>query len=305
VRRNSLAGTGLSRLVIACLLVCLISAAARPGSAAEQIEELLIGIEPEHNIFDQMEQYRSLAAYLSDELGVEVKFTIMSRYGEVIKRFKALKLDGAFLTSYTATMGIKELKLEPVASPVNLSGESTSQGYIFVRKDSGIRDVKGMLGKSIVFVDPATMEGYLFPLAYLSRHGITEIGKFFNRVSYSGSHASTIFAVLDGRADIGAAKNTVFDKLVHNDPSIHEELTLIAQSPKVPEITLCLRSETDRNLREKLSAVLLDMDKNSDGKAALKQFKAIRFVKSDKTDFAKVEEMVQEAQAAIADPRTN
>jgi len=302
VSRNPLSARRLSRGLIACLLVCLITATARLGSAAVQIEELLIGIEPEHNIFDQMEQYRSLADYLSDELGVEVKFTIMSRYGEVIKRFKSLKLDGAFLTSYTATMGINELKLEPVASPVNLSGESTSQGYIFVRKDSGIRDIKDMQGKSIVFVDPATMEGYLFPLAYLGRHGITEINKFFSRVSYSGGHASTIFAVLDGRADIGAAKNTVFDKLVHNDPSIHEELTLIAQSPKAPEITLCLKNEIDRNLREKLGAVLLAMDKNFDGKAALKQFKALRFVKPDKTDFAKIEEMAQEAQSAIAEP---
>jgi len=289
------------RKIIACLLISLFTLVAIPVSASNKTEELLIGIEPEHNIFDQVERYRYLAAYLSEQLGVKINLTIMSRYGEVLNRFKSLKLDGAFLTSYTATMGIKELHLEPVANPVNLNGESTSQGYMFVRKDSGIGDVEDMQGKSIVFVDPATMEGYLFPLAYLKRHGIADINKFFNRFDFSGSHASAIFAVLDGRADIGSAKSTVFKTLVHKDPSIQQELVVIAQSPKVPEITLCVKNVIDPELRAKLGAVLLRMDKTSDGRKVLKQFKAIRFVKSNRADFVRIEEMAQEARASVAE----
>lgn len=301
MNRNPPGGLNLFTGLICCLLVSLVTLPASPVAAADQKEELLIGIEPEHNIFDQMERYRFLAGYLSEQLGVKINLTIMSRYGEVIKRFQALRLDGAFLTAYTATMGIRELKLEPIANPVNLSGESTSQGYIFVRKDSGIRDVKDMQGKSIVFVDPATLEGYLFPLVYLNRHGITDIGTFFNRFSFSGSHDSTIYTVLDGRADIGSAKNTVFNKLIHNDPTIQDELEIIAQSPKVPEITLCLRAEIGQGLREKLSTVLLQMDKDAHGKEVLKQFSALRFVKSNKADFARIEEMAQEAQAVTTE----
>jgi len=160
--------------LIGCLLICLAFLAATPVVAIEQPQELLIGIEPEHNIFDQVERYRYLAGYLSDRLGVNVRLTIMSRYGEVIKRFKALKLDGAFLTSYTAYMGIKELHLVPIANPVSLNGESTSQGYIFARKDSDIRSINDMAGNSFVFVDPATLEGYLFPLAFFQHHGVRD-----------------------------------------------------------------------------------------------------------------------------------
>lgn len=287
--------------LVFCLLIVLASPSTVYVLAAEQPDELLLGIEPEHNIFDQMERYRFLAGYLTEQLGIEVKLTIMSRYGEVIKRFKTLKLDGAFLTSYTATMGIKELMLDPLVHPVNLSGELTSQGYIFVRKDSGIRDVSDMKGKSIVFVDPATVEGYLFPLAYLRGHGMTDMRRTFNRFYFSGSHASAIFAVLDGRAEIGAAKSTVFNKLADADPSIRQELTILAQSPKIPEITLCVRTEIDGNIRAKLGAVLLQMDKTPEGKKVLEQFQAIRFVKSSTADFVKVEELAQEARAAIAE----
>ena len=287
------------RSLIVCLLICFVSSAAMPAIASGQPKELLLGIEPEHNIFDQMERYRYLADYLSDQLGVKVKLTIMSRYGEVIKRFKTLKLDGAFLTSYTATMGIKELHLVPVTNPVNLSEESTSQGYIFVRKDSGIRSIMDMKGGNIVFVDPATMEGYLFPLAFLQQHGVKDINKFFQRQYFSGSHVSAIFAVLDGRADIGAAKDTFYNDLVSKDPSIEQELEIVARSPKVPEVTLCIKSEIDQDLRENLSNVLLNMDKTPDGIKVLQKFKAIRFVNSRKEDFVIIEKMAQRVLGAL------
>jgi phosphonate transport system substrate-binding protein len=290
----------LLRGFVACLLICLLTSATLPGIASGQTTELLIGIEPEHNIFDQMRRYRYLAEYLSDKLGVEVKLTIMSRYGEVIKRFRALKIDGAFLTSYTATLGIKELDLEPIANPVNLKGETTSQGYIFVRKDSGIRSFADMKDTNIVFVDPATLEGYLFPMAFLGQHGVKDINSFFRRYYFSGSHESAILGVLDGRADIGSAKSTVYNNLVNNDPSIAQELEVIAQSPKVPEVTLCIKSEIDRDLKDKLRKILLQMDKTDVGLKVLKQFQAKSFVESRRADFAIIEEMAQKALGVLS-----
>ena len=132
-----------------------------------------------------------------------------------------------------------------------------------------------------------------------------KIKNFFHRVYFSGSHASAIFAVLDGRADIGSAKNSVFNRMVHHDPSVGQELMIIAQSPDVPEITLCIRSEIPKDVRAKLSLVLLNMDKTSHGKKALEMFGALGFVKSEKTDFVKVEALAQEAQQAIAEHRIN
>ncbi|KPK31802.1 MAG: hypothetical protein AMK70_11700 [Nitrospira bacterium SG8_35_1] len=288
------------RFLFTCLLIWIFTlATALPVFAFEQPEELLIGIEPEHNIFDQMQRYRYLADYLSDQLGIKVKLTIMSRYGEVIKRFKTLRLQGAFLTSYTATMGIKELQLEPLVNPVNLLGESKSQGFIFVRKDSDIRSMNDMRGGSIVFVDPASMEGYLFPLSFLQQHGVKDINAYFSRYFFSGSHASAVFAVLDGRADIGSAKSTAYYQLIQNDPSIGPELEILAQSPKVPEVTLCIKTEIAQDLRERLAGVLLHMDQTPDGKKVLQQFKALRFVKSSKEDFTIIEKMAQEALGSL------
>ncbi|MFZ5797647.1 MAG: phosphate/phosphite/phosphonate ABC transporter substrate-binding protein [Desulfobulbaceae bacterium] len=280
---------------IALVLFCLLALALPKSTAAQQRETLLLGIEPEHNIFDQVERYRVLAEYLSDQLGIRVDLTIMSRYGEVIKRFRDRQLDGAFLSPYTAALGIRQLGLLPVASPVNLNGEAASRGYIFVRADSGIQSAADMRGKNMVFVDPATMEGYLYPRTYLHEQGVKSLDTFFSRYSFAGSHASVIFAVLDGRADIGAAKDTVYDKMVGQDPSMGQELRIIARSPKEPEVTLCLTKELRAELREKISEILLHMETTSRGKRVLKQFEALRFIESNPADFATIEEMAEEA----------
>jgi phosphonate transport system substrate-binding protein len=280
-------------LPMAALLI--FTCVATQVRAADKNGELLIGIEPEHNIFEQMQRYRALVAYLSDELGLEVKLTIMSRYGEVLQRFRFLRLDGALLSSYTAALAIRELGLTPVVNLVNLDEGSTSQGYIFVRKDSGIKNVEDMRGKSVVFVDPATAEGYVFARAFFRQHGIEDFDSYFSRHYYSGSHASAVFAVLDGRADIGSAKNTVYNQLVGRDPSILGELSIIATSPEVPDVTLCFKRDMAPELLDKLRTSLLNMDQTIEGHNVLKQLAARRFVRSDPDDFAVIEEMAEDA----------
>ncbi len=277
-------------------VVLLFSIVAAPqADAARKDRGLLIGIEPEHNIFDQVQQYRILAGFLSEQLGTEVTLTIMSRYGEVVNRFRSLRLDGAILSSYTATLAISELGLQPVATLVGQDGKSSSHGYIFTRKDSGIASAADMRGKSVVFVDPATTEGYLFARSFFRQHDIQDMDSFFSRQYFSGSHASSLFAVLDGRADVGSAKESVFEQLVSKDRSIRHELQIIAKSPPVPGVTLCMKDDLDPGILEKLRGALFAMDHTVEGHKVLKQLGASRFAPASPEDFAVVSTMAESA----------
>lgn len=268
---------------------------AAPAWAFGNARELVIGIEPEHNIFTQMEKYGQLAGYLTEKSGIPIRLTIMSRYGEVLQRFKALHLDGAFLNSYTATLAIDELGMEPIARPINLAGEAATHGLIFTRRDSAIRRIAEMRGKSFAFVDPATTEGYLFPLALLRKHGVADLNTFFSRHFFTGSHASAISAVLDGRADLGVAKDRVYHLTVAKDPSIAQELVILEESPPTPETTLCLKQDLPADQREKLSKIMLEMDQSREGREVLKTIGSLRFTRADKADFDIVRQMAKEA----------
>ena len=249
-------------------------------------DEILIGLIPEENIFNQMERHRPLAAYLSKKVGTTVRFTILSRYGDVMDRFVSRKMDGAFFGVFTGVLAIDRIDAEPIARPVSPSGSAIVQSYIFVRNDSGIRDIKDMQGKRITFVDRATVTGYLYALSYLRGNGVASPETFFKEVSFAGSHGSTIYAVLDGRSDIGTVKSTIFQKLVAKDPVIKEELTIIAKSRELPDTTLFLRKDLPHSLRAKMKVVLLAMDKDPEGMEVLKKLEAQKFIDAKKEDFA-------------------
>jgi len=248
-------------------------------------QEILIGLIPEQNVFRQRERYQNLKNYLSDKLGITVNFTSLSRYGNIMEHFTAEKMDGAFFGSFTYGLAHHQLEVEPLARPVNLDGTSTYHGYLFVRKDSGIRRVADMKGKRFAFVERATTAGYLFPLAYFRENGVPDPHVYLGEGFFAGSHDAAILAVLNKEADIGAAKNTIYDQLSAENPRVEKELVILATSGKVPQNCLAVRKNLDPELKHALKQALLDMDKDPAGTEALRRFGARDFIETQDSDY--------------------
>jgi phosphonate transport system substrate-binding protein len=258
-------------------------------------ERMLIGLIPEFNIFKQKARFKLLADYLTRKIGVPVRFTILSRYGNILESFESDRLDGAFFGSFTGALAIERLGVVPLARPVNMDGTSTYHGYLFVRKDSGISDVEGMRGKRMAFVDRATTAGYLFPLAWLRERGVTRPERLFAEHWFTGSHDAAVSAVLDRKADVGVAKHSVFDALRRENPRIDRELLILASSPPVPSNGLCVRSDLEDDLREALRRALLDLPAEAEGASVLQQFGALKFIETTAADYAPVFELSRKA----------
>ncbi len=280
------------RSVFFISILALVPLLAFP-QASQQM--LLIGLIPEMNVFKQKERFRLLGDYLSKNTGVKVKFTILSRYGNIIDRFTSENMDGVFFGSFTGALAIEKLGVVPLARPVNLDGTASYRGYLFVRKDSKIRDVRGMKGRKMVFVEKATTAGYLFPLAYLNERGIKDMDHFFSSTYFAGSHDAAIYAVLEGQADIGAAKHSIYDRMKADDSRVARDLVIIAESPWVPSNGLCVRKGLDEGLKRKLKQALLGLDKDPEGAAVLQQFGALRFIGTNVSDYQPVYDMAKKA----------
>lgn len=264
-----------------------------PSTAQPSQQKILIGIVPEMNVFKQKQRFKLLGEHLSKKTGVTVEFTILSRYGNIVERFTSEKMDGAFFGSFTGALAIKKLGVVPLVRPVNLDGTSTYHGYLFTRKDSGIKGIKEMRNKKMAFVDKATTAGYLFPLAYLKENGITDTDHFFSETFFTGSHDAAINAVLTRKADLGAAKHSVYDRERIRDPRLDSELIILAESPHVPSNGLCVRKDLPEALKNKLKSVLLGLHTDPDGKVVLQQFGAIKFIETTARDYHPVFDMAK------------
>ncbi len=255
---------------------------------------LRIGLIPEQNIFSQKNRYRPLAAYLSKRAGVDIELKVLSRYGNIIQNFISNDLDGAFFGSFTGALAHRKLGVEALARPQWVDGTSTYHGLLFVRTDSGIRDIDDMKEKRFAFVDKATTAGWLLPMYYFNAHGVEDHRSWLRETYYTGTHEGAIIDVLEGKADIGAAKNTVFDRLASDDPRISRELTILKKSPEVPANALCVRDGLDGDLERKIAETLLGMDRDAEGREILKDFGATRFIETREEDYAVVFEFAAE-----------
>lgn len=257
-------------------------------------KSLLIGLIPEQNIFKQLDRYEPLAKYLSEKIGMKIELIVLTRYGNIVDNFVSMSLDGAFFGSFTYAQAHTLLGVEPLVRPLALDGSSTYYGVIITRKDSGIQAVADMRGKRFALVDEETTAGYLFPLIYFSQHGIKNVKKFVQEVYYAGTHESVIEDVLNKKADIGAAKNTVLERLGRSDRRITDELTILAKSPAVPENCLGVSKDIGESIKILMKQALMNMHQNADGLAVLKIFGATQFIETKDSDYSPVYDYARE-----------
>lgn len=291
------------RTLLCCFFLLVLAGCSEEQSVARVREaaasplppatKMVIGLIPELDIFVQKARYEPIARYLSQQTGIAVELKILSRYGNILDNFQSGGLDGAFFGSFTGALAIKRLGVEPLARPEYENGISTYSGLVFARKSSGIKTARDMKGKVFVFVDKATTAGWLLPLYFFRKQGIRDYRTWFRETYCSGTHEDAIHAVLNGKADLGAAKDLVFYRLAREHPEITEELEILATSPKVPANTLAVRPDLDPALKRALRSGLLAMAQDAAGRRALAQFGARRFIATAGQDYAPVIEYAE------------
>lgn len=290
---------GIAFLIGLAILSCTQVEGKPPAEGTTQ-KPLLIGLIPEQNIFKQIERYEPLANYLASKIGKEVKLKVLARYGNIVNNFVSLGMDGAFFGSFTYALAQRKLGVEVLARPEDLDGSSAYHGLIFVREDSRIKSIKDMKGKRFVFVDKATTAGFLLPLAYFKAQGVKDYKAYFKETYFSGTHEDAIHDVLNKKADIGAAKNTVFERLALSDKRIPQDLQILEKSPNVPENGLAVRKSLDPSVRKAIQETLLNMHNDPMGKTVLKIFGARKFIRTTDKDYDPVFEYAHKIKLDLA-----
>ncbi len=276
---------------------CTETERASKGEAAEPARgiTITIGLIPEQNIFDQFDRYEPLTRHLSEKAGIDIKLKVLTRYGNIIDNFLSSELDGAFFGSFTYALAYSMLGVEVLARPLLTTGESTYSGLIFARRGSGIKTVNDFEGMTFAFVDKATTAGYLVPLVYFKKMGIRDYKSYFKETYFAGTHQNAIYDVLNNKADIGAAKNTVYERLAAVDERIQKELFILEESLGVPSNGLAVKKELAAAVKNRLKMALLNMHNDPDGRKVLKNFGARQFIETVHEDYENVYKYLKQA----------
>jgi phosphonate transport system substrate-binding protein len=297
-------GSAVAALVAILLAAAMVPVAAcrreeSPPPAATgpvQREPLVIALLPEQNVFLQKEYYQPLGKYLSRRVDREVSFKLLNSYGSIFREIEERKVHGAFFGSLNYVLANRQLGVKVLARPLWVNGESTYTGLIFIRRGGAVgTDVRTWKGKVLALVSKFTTAGYVYPVAYLKRFGVDDLETYFSHVSYTGSHDAAIMAVLNGDADVGAAKNTIFQRMAARDPTLRDKLVIVAESKEVPSNGLGVRPDLPEELVQRLAEALSGMDEDQEGKKVLEHLGAVKFLPTALGDYDPVVVMASEA----------
>jgi phosphate transport system substrate-binding protein len=278
--------------------------------------EIVIGIVPERDPMVQKQRYTPLAEYLSNKLGEKytVKLRLFPTYIEVCRSLAKGEINAAFLGSLAYTT-VRE-HVDVLARP-DYDGVSTYRGILFVRADSNIGNLDQMKDKRLILGGKTTTAGYVFPLYYFMRNGINDYQNYFSKASFVGTHEDAILAVLHDRADVGAAKDLIFNMIAKENPKITSAVRILAESPAVPSNAFVVRKdlslpcfdchqkqargkgagalEAELNISSAMRKHLLSLPDDPEGRKALAALgNATRFIETTDADYSELYNMLEE-----------
>ncbi|MGC9523938.1 MAG: phosphate/phosphite/phosphonate ABC transporter substrate-binding protein [Limnospira sp.] len=256
-------------------------AEASPPAATEPTGEAIVLADVSKNAGQKIRQFQPMADYLAKNLGAyeigigQVK--VAPDLSTIATMLKNGEVDIYFDSPYPAMRVSDESGAEPILRRWK-GGNAEYFGVIFIRKDSDIKSVEDLPGRTIAFEEAVSTSGYFLPLNYLLDIGLNPVPKGSpldsvaeDEVGYvfSNDDENTIQWVISGNVDAGAADLPTFMAIPEESRSA---LKILAETEKIARHLVLVRRGMDPELVEGIKTVLMDMDKTPEGQAVLESF---------------------------------
>lgn len=232
--------------------------------------------------------YKALSDYIGDILKMKVNFLEKKSYAETNFLLEEGAIDMAFICGGPYVDGRDKFGLELLAAP-QIYGKTVYHSYIIVSKNSHINKFEDLRGKTFVFADPISNTGKIYPAYLLMQMGETP-ESFFKECVYSYAHDISIRAIAEGIIDAGAVDSLIWDYMEKNGSPFAKKTKIIKVSPPYGIPPVVIRPNLEKDLKEKIKQILLNMHQNKRGKAILDNMAIDKFVQVDDSLYDSIRE---------------
>ena len=228
--------------ILACLALWALALAPLAPGAAIAADGLHLVLTPSQKPTDLLATGEEFARVLTKLTDIPVRVTVASDYAAVIEALRNHTADLAFVHPVGYVLASREAKATIVVR--NLwHGKSSFSSRIYVRRESGLKTLEDLRGKTIAFIDPASSSGYTYPMVLLIQRGLVknrDPKTFFREVLFAGAHDAGMRALLNGHVDALASFDMAREQYL-KDPAERERIIYIAETPEIPEAGIAAR----------------------------------------------------------------
>ncbi len=252
-----------------------------PTSQATDVVPLRIAVAAVISPKGTMENYAPLFAYIEEQTGRPVEVVQRRTYSEINELIHRGEVDLAFVCTSSYLVGKRDFGMELLVVP-QVQGKTTYQSYLIVPADSSANSLEDLRGKVFAFTDPISFTGKIVPTYWLYEIGETP-DTFFQRTFYTYSHDDAIYAVAERFADGASVDSLIFEFAVQRDPDLLDQIRVIRKSDPFGIPPVVVSPSVRPQTRSILAEILLNMQNDPQGKAALQALGYDRFVKVDES----------------------
>lgn len=227
---------------------------------AQGLKELRVSAIPDENPQEMLRIYKPFADYLTKELGMPVKFTPVIDYAATVEGLAARKLDLVWYGGFTSVQAARRAK--GATRVVMRKEDAEFKSEFIARKDTGIRSLKDLKGKTFSFGSVSSTSGHLMPRYFLLKAGVVP-ERDFSKFSFSGAHDATAAWVEAGRVDAGALNFLVWGKLAQTKKVDTNKVGVFWTTPAYVDYVWTVRGGVDKQLVERIKQAFLKLDYNN------------------------------------------
>ena len=255
-------------LILGMLLGC---PPAGEGQSGEAAKHLTVAILPCYDIVMNFKKFHPLITYLKQETGLQFNMVVPRDFGQLQASLKSGEIDFALQDPHTYVMLASLLNTDAIIMALTWEGSLFQHGVIITRKDSGIKSVSDLMGKSLMFGPKLSLSKWIAARDLLKDNNIS-IDNDLRSYQNGGCCQDIAFNVYLKSVDAGVVCDHFLKGQSESDNDLgldFDQLIAIAKTGSVPTRVFAARKETDRDLVRKVNEALLKLDKDNPVHAAI------------------------------------
>ena len=175
-----------------------------------------------------------------------------------------------------------------VAPQVN--GDTVYYSLLIVGRGVTADSLADLGGATFAFSDPLSNSGRLAPLYQLALLG-EDPDSFFGQTIFTYAHDRSIRAVAEGVVAAAAVYSLVYDYLRVTEPALIEKVRVIERWGPFGINPFVVNPRLSSELKAQLRQVFLEMDRDAEGRAILRDLQVDRFTVADDSIYDSVRQM--------------
>jgi phosphonate transport system substrate-binding protein len=276
------------------LTICWITTTS--VAAEEQAQIFRFTAIPDQNTARLQERFGGVAAYLTEQLGVQVEYIPVKSYAASVAAFKNSEVQLAW---FGGLSGVQARLAVPGSKAIAQGQEDLAFVTYFIAHhstglDGGAEFPARIAGRTFTFGSKGSTSGRLMPEYFIRQHLGKSPDDSFKRVGFSGDHSKTLALVQSGAYEVGALNYKVWDNELAAGKVDTNKVSIIWRTPTYPDYNWTVRGDVDEVYGEGFIGRIQQALINIEDRALLGAFPRSRFIAADNSMYAPILKTGQE-----------